>query len=114
MHTIHAAHEGKYVVGQRVMSHDEMIGWVEEKLGGLPGVLPMEDEEMFEPLTPRQMEVLECVTRGMSNREIAFELGISHQTVKNHMTAVLRKLHCQDRTQAAVYALSRGWLRLDR
>ncbi|MDX1663305.1 MAG: response regulator transcription factor [Candidatus Promineifilaceae bacterium] len=112
--TILAVNEGNYVVGERVMTHEEMVAWVEEKLGRLPGVLPMEGEEIFEPLTPRQMEVLECVTRGMSNREIAFELGISHQTVKNHMTAVLRKLHCQDRTQAAVYALSHGWLRLDR
>jgi DNA-binding NarL/FixJ family response regulator len=53
------------------------------------------------------------VTRGLSNREIAFKLDISHQTVKNHMTAILRKMRCHDRTQAAVYALSRGWLRLD-
>jgi DNA-binding NarL/FixJ family response regulator len=59
------------------------------------------------------MEILEHVTKGLSNKEIAFKLGISHQTVKNHMTAILRKLRVDDRTQAAVYALQHGWVRLE-
>lgn len=111
--TIYATREGKYVVDEKQMSYDEMIDWIDERIGHMPGGLPQDDEEVFEPLTPRQMEVLEQVTHGMSNKEIAFKLGISHQTVKNHMTAILRKLRCQDRTQAAVYALSHGWIRLD-
>jgi DNA-binding NarL/FixJ family response regulator len=111
--TIYSTRDGLYVVGDRRMSHDEMIRWVEERIVSMPGSLPEDDEELFEPLTPRQMEVLELVTRGLSNKEIAYKMDISHQTVKNHMTAILRKLRCQDRTQAAVYALSHGWLRLD-
>lgn len=110
---IYATHEGKYVVGQKEMAYEEMVAWIEERIGRMPGALPQDDDEIFEPLTPRQMEVLELVTRGLSNKEIAYKMKISHQTVKNHMTAILRKLRCQDRTQAAVYALSHGWIRLD-
>jgi two-component system response regulator DegU len=69
-------------------------------------------EELFMPLSPREMEILRLITKGMSNKEIAHHLGISHQTVKNHMTSILRKLSVNDRTQAAVYALRRGWVRL--
>ena len=82
-------------------------------MGNLAGGLAADMEDYLSPLSPREMEILEHVTRGMSNKEIAFKLGISHQTVKNHMTSILRKLGVDDRTQAAVYALSRGWVRLD-
>ena len=73
------------------------------------GVSP---DEMFMPLSPREMEILQYITRGSSNKEIARALGISRQTVKNHMSAILRKLAVNDRTQAAVLALRRGWIRL--
>jgi len=68
--------------------------------------------EPFQPLSKREMEVLAQLTQGLSNKEIAGGLGISHQTVKNHVTAILRKLGVEDRTQAAIYALRRGWVRL--
>jgi DNA-binding NarL/FixJ family response regulator len=67
---------------------------------------------MFVPLSPREMEILQLIARGYSNKEVAHELGISRQTVKNHMTSILRKLSVNDRTQAALYALRRGWIRL--
>lgn len=111
--TIHAVREGQYVVGEKRMSHEEVVAWVEEKIGRLGGTPSSEADDMFVPLSPREMEILEHVTGGLSNKEIAYKLGISHQTVKNHMTAILRKLRVDDRTQAAVYALRRGWVRLE-
>ena len=113
LHMVKEAYAGKYIVDDRSMSHDEVVTWLEQKLGRLAGHFASDADELFIPLSPREMEILEHVTRGLSNKEIAYKLGISHQTVKNHMTAILRKLRVEDRTQAAVYALSRGWVRLE-
>jgi two-component system, NarL family, response regulator LiaR len=59
-------------------------------------------------LTPREREVLGLVGRGMSNKRIARELGLSEKTVKTHVANVLHKLGATDRTQAAVYAVRTG------
>jgi two-component system response regulator DegU len=68
--------------------------------------------ETVQPLSLREMEVLACVTQGMSNKEIALKLQISQQTVKNHVTSILRKLGLDDRTQAAIFAVQQGWVQL--
>src|SRR3954462_9247604 len=65
-------------------------------------------EQPVERLTPREREVLVLVGRGMSNKRIARELGLSEKTVKTHVANVLHKLGATDRTQAAVYAVRTG------
>ena len=64
-------------------------------------------------LTPRETQVLVCITKGRSNREIAEELNISEKTVRIHVSALLEKMHLRDRTQAAILALQRGLVHLD-
>jgi DNA-binding NarL/FixJ family response regulator len=64
-------------------------------------------------LTPREAEVLNCVTQGLSNREIAEALGIAEKTVRIHVSSVLDKMGARDRTQATIYALQRGLVHLD-
>jgi DNA-binding NarL/FixJ family response regulator len=61
-----------------------------------------------DPLTARELEVLTELALGRSNREIARSFGVSEKTVKTHVSAVLRKLGVQDRTQAALHALREG------
>jgi DNA-binding NarL/FixJ family response regulator len=103
--------EGKYVFANNVFTRRELELWVEDSMEGARRSYS-EPGAPFHPLSDREMEVLACVVRGMSNKEIATLLGISHQTVKNHVTAILRKFGVEDRTQAVVYALKRGWVTL--
>jgi DNA-binding NarL/FixJ family response regulator len=65
------------------------------------------------PLADREMEILAGVAEGCSNKEIGQRCGISDQTVKNHLTTVLRKLTVSDRTEAVVIALRNRWLKLE-
>lgn len=103
--------EGKYVISDRVLERGEVENWLDTYTD--PAIRQIADlGEPFQPLSAREMEVLIHISKGMSNKEIAVALGISHQTVKNHVTAILRKLGVDDRTQATVYALRRGWVRL--
>ena len=67
-----------------------------------------EPGEIREELTPREVEVLEQVVKGATNREIATALSITENTVKIHLRNILEKLHLQNRIQAAVYAVREG------
>jgi DNA-binding NarL/FixJ family response regulator len=69
---------------------------------------PPENEVPLERLTEREEEVIKLLTAGLSNKEIASKLSLSEGTVKNHISAILAKLHANDRTQAVLTALKRG------
>ena len=105
--TIRLVLEGKYVIVDRVLDKAEMAAWLSQhrhRMGVGDGMFG----EVSSPLSPREMEILQHVARGQSNKEVAYKLGISRQTVKNHMTNILRKLAVSDRTQAAVWAVRKG------
>jgi two-component system response regulator DegU len=104
--------QGRYVIGETVLDEDGIGDWLLKEFRRFGGGVFEEEGQFLAPLSPREMEILELVIQGMSNREIAYHLGISHQTVKNHMTSILSKLGVADRTQAAVYALRHGWVPL--
>ena len=61
-------------------------------------------------LSPREIQILDLAAPGNSNQLIARQLGISDQTVKNHVSSILRKLEVNDRTEAVVCALRNGWI----
>lgn len=108
---IFSVSEGNYVMADEVMSEKNFALWLERQLDSARRSYS-EPGSPFHPLSDREMEVLTLVVEGKSNKEIASLLGISHQTVKNHITSILRKFGVEDRTQAVVYALKRGWVKL--
>ncbi len=112
LNVIRQVAKGNYIIRDKVYNERGVQDWINTTVEALSGTYVVDSGEHFVPLSPREMEILRCVTRGLSNKEIATELGISHQTVKNHMTSILDKLNVEDRTQAAVYALQRGWVRV--
>ncbi len=69
-------------------------------------------ESFVSPLTPREIEILNYMARGYFNKQIAVSLNISEQTIKNHVTSILRKLDANARTQAVVTAIKRGLITL--
>jgi NarL family two-component system response regulator LiaR len=67
-----------------------------------------EEKQTFEELTSRELEVLRCLARGLSNREIGEKLFISEPTVRTHVSSILMKLDLPNRTQAALFAVREG------
>jgi len=74
---------------------------------------PPEHPPTAEPLTPRELEVLQLLAQGDENREIAERLVISEATARTHVSNIIGKLHLASRTQAALYALKEGLATLD-
>lgn len=67
---------------------------------------------LFEELTPRELQVLEQAAKGLANKEIADVLKITGHTVKDHLKSILGKLHVADRTEAVTVAIQRGIIHL--
>ena len=101
---IEKAHRGEVLLGGQVAS--KVVSELRRATGGAPKHSPAG------ALSERELEVLRLVAAGSSNREIAKVLYITEGTVKNHISNVLRKLDLRDRTQAAFYAVERGWIEL--
>ncbi|NJN15015.1 MAG: response regulator transcription factor [Oscillochloris sp.] len=104
---------GEYVINDVVLEEPRVASRVLTQFRNLPNATstsPEADFPIFTPLSDREIEVLERIASGGSNKEIADSLGISTQTVKNHISSILRKLSLNDRTQAVLFALRRGWI----
>ncbi|MEA3338268.1 MAG: response regulator transcription factor [Chloroflexota bacterium] len=102
---------GRYVIDGRTLQKHEVMPWLLSRFDELSEESNL-DEGSLVPLTRREMEILGYIVEGESNKTIALKLGISQQTVKNHMSSILRKLSASDRTEAAVVALRKGWVPL--
>ena len=104
---------GEYLIQDDVLTKPQLASRVLKSFRELT----VEEEEgeakdLYSPLSSREVEILDYIARGNSNKEIAKSLKISDQTVKNHITSILKKLSVNDRTAAVVHALRHGWIKM--
>ena len=104
--TIRRAHKGEYPINESLMTRPRVARHVLNQFRGLTETM----EGVAAPLTKRETQILTYVAEGNSNKEIAHILEISEQTIKNHVSAILRKLNANDRAHAVALAMRNGWL----
>lgn len=103
--------QGEYPINDAFVTHPNVVERILSQFQGFSwgrGV-----ETLTSPLTPRETQVLNYMAQGYLNKQIATILGISEQTIKNHVTSILRKLDANVRTEAVVTALRRGFISLE-
>jgi DNA-binding NarL/FixJ family response regulator len=103
--------KGEFLINDKVFSKPAVASRVLKEFREL-AVYGQEAQPIFAPLSPREVEILDNIAQGMTNKQVAYALSISEQTVKNHMSSILRKLAVNDRTQAVVYAMRQGWIKM--
>ena len=111
IHVIRRVSQGEFLINDKVFSKPAVASRVLKEFREL-AVYGQEAQPIFAPLSPREVEILDNIAQGMTNKQVAYALGISEQTVKNHMSSILRKLSVNDRTQAVVYAMRQGWIKI--
>jgi DNA-binding NarL/FixJ family response regulator len=102
---------GEYLINDKVFSQPSVASRVLKEFREL-AVYGQDAAPIFAPLSPREVQILDNIAQGMTNKQVAYTLTISEQTVKNHMSSILRKLSVNDRTQAVVYAMRQGWIKM--
>ncbi len=104
--TIRRARKGEYPINESLMTRPRVAKQVLNQFRGMGRTM----EGLVAPLTNRETQILTYVAEGNSNKEIARILEISEQTIKNHVSAILRKLNANDRAHAVALALHSGWI----
>jgi len=103
---IRRARKGEYPINESLMTRPKVARQVLNQFRGMGETM----EGIAAPLTKRETQILTYVAEGNSNKEIARILEISEQTIKNHVSAILRKLNANDRAHAVALALHSGWI----
>jgi len=107
---IRKVRNGQFIINEKIFSRPAVASKVLAEFREL-SVYGPGSSHVFAPLSPREVQILDNIAQGMTNKEVAYTLAISEQTVKNHMSSILRKLSVNDRTQAVVYAMRQGWIK---
>ena len=100
---------GEYPINDSLLARPRVAQQVLRQFQSL-SLMGKRAEALAAPLSPRELEILTYIAQGFQNKQIAHTLAISEQTIKNHITSILRKLDANDRTHAVVLAIRHGWI----
>jgi len=104
--TIRRACNGEYPINESLITRPTVARHVLNQFQHMRRTM----EAVVAPLTPRETQILNYIADGNTNKQIARILEISEQTIKNHVSAILRKLNANDRAHAVVLAIRHGWI----
>jgi len=106
---IRRASRGEYPINDIVITNPKIAERVIKQFQEMAS-LGLVKEKVAAPLTQRELQILDCIANGGSNKQVAHTLGISEQTIKNHVSAILRKLNVNDRAHAVAMAIRNQWV----
>lgn len=109
---VRRASRGEYPINDSVSSRPQVAWRVLRQFQEIAAT-GMTVEDITTPLTSKEVQILTHIAEGNTNKRIASMIGISEQTIKNHVSAILRKLNANDRAHAVFLALRSGWISIE-
>ncbi|HEY92603.1 MAG TPA: response regulator transcription factor [Dehalococcoidia bacterium] len=106
---IRRASRGEYPINDCVFANPAIADRVIRQFQEIAS-MGLVQEKVAAPLTHREIQILSCIANGGTNKQVAHMLGISEQTIKNHVSAILRKLNANDRAHAVALAIRNQWV----
>ncbi|MBE9512554.1 MAG: response regulator transcription factor [Chloroflexi bacterium] len=110
--TIRRAYRGEYPINDSLITRPKVAQRVLNQFQEMSS-MGKAIETIVAPLTRRETQILNYVAEGNTNKQIAHTLGISEQTIKSHISAILRKLNANDRAHAVALAIRNGWISVE-
>jgi two-component system response regulator DegU len=112
INTIRRASRGEYPINDSLITRPRVAQRVLQQFQDISS-MGRAMETVIAPLTRRETQILNYVSEGNTNKQIADILGISEQTIKSHVSAILRKMNANDRAHAVALAIRNGWIPVD-
>jgi two-component system response regulator DegU len=110
--TIRRASRGEYPINNSIIARPQIAERVLKQFQEI-ALMGLMKERVVAPLTTREIQILSYIANGNTNKQVAHVLGISEQTVKNHISAIFRKLNANDRAHAVALAIRNQWVSID-
>jgi len=108
--TVRKVSQGEYLINDSLLARPKVAERVLRQFQSIHGISGKTMETVVAPLTSRETQILNYIADGNSNKQIASILQISEQTIKNHVSNILRKLNANDRAHAVFLAIRYGWI----